>query len=207
METEATPITDYAKVIIKLLKQGVLYGEEQKDFAIVQKYEKQISNYFAQIGVGFVVDNENDMAYLLQKQYKQDTTDEKLQGLPNLMSIISLTYYQTLMCVVVRGALLSSEQKGIRGEDYKHTVTGKDLKDSYEKLVVEKNDKTKQREGKGKEDIQGLIDKMVELSFLSKVGEHKAGADETNFYEIKRIIKARINAEKLQEIKEKFNQF
>lgn len=182
LKTEA-----YASIIIKLL-QSVIYDDDKRYWNDVLNYESTVRDYFGRIGVELILNRNDGYAYLKQMEFSEDDKSRPIQ----LMRKIPLTYEMSLLCVLLREWLDENEVKMTTDKLY---VTGKQIK---ERIDLFFKDKTNRKRLLDKFD--NLIRQAGELGFLQLNKEDKLNADNTQ-YEVKRIIKAKISNEKLEEMK------
>lgn len=180
-------VVEYAHVIIKLL-QDVLYDEDRSAWSDLLTYQIPVRDYFAKIGLELHLDEREGFAFLKQPE------DEELK-LPRLVRRIPLSYEVTLLCVLLREILEEFDVKDI--ESRKCFVTSQELQEKIEIFFKEAPNKVKLLERFDK-----TIQSAVRLGFLKET-EHENGNSEETRYEVRRIIKAKITNEKLDEIKQK----
>ncbi|MFN8286261.1 MAG: DUF4194 domain-containing protein [Chitinophagales bacterium] len=177
----------YASVIIKLL-QSVIYDDDKKYWNEVLNYEGSVRDYFAKIGIELILNRQDGYAYLKQMEFAEDDKTRPIQ----LIRKIPLTYEMSLLCVLLREWLDENEVKMTSDKLF---VTGKQIK---ERIDLFFKDKTNRKRLLDKFDT--LITQAANLGFLNVNKEDKLNADNTQ-YEVKRIIKAKISNEKLEELK------
>ncbi len=181
-------IAPYADVIVKLLKE-TLYYEDSKAWNKLINYQIEVSQYFEVIGIELIVDRKDGFAFLTQKELDDEGTTI------GLIRRTPLSYELTLICVLLREWM---EEFEIKDTDSRNLfVTHKDIKDRAELFFKEKSNKVKLLSK-----IDKYIKDIIELGFLKEVNKNKQFPDET-LYEVKRIIKAKITNDKLEEFKKK----
>ncbi|MCU0498702.1 MAG: DUF4194 domain-containing protein [Anaerolineae bacterium] len=188
-----TLIEPYAPVLITLLK-GIIYSDENREiWKSLKQYEIPIRAYFAKMGLQLYVSDEG-FAYLSQPSDDEQDGDD-IYKLPRLTTRRALTYTVTLLCVLLRERLRLFEADEPDSDQY--ILTQEQLYDLMERLWPERGDE-KARIKKMNEDIQ----KVVALGFLREsevLGEKR--------YELRRILKHLINADKLSEIRDKLAKY
>lgn len=191
MENKNVTYEPYAHVIVKLLN-GVVYDENEKLWNDLLLYQIEITQFFEKIAVELIVDKKDGYAYL-----KQIEIDEEGNTI-GLVRRISLKYETSLICVFLREMLDEFE---INNVDQKNLyITHKQLKDNIELFFKEKANKVKLLTK-----FDNYIDAIVELGFLRKIGSSEVSKDDTR-YEVRRIIKAKITNDVLEEFKKKLEQ-
>lgn len=179
----------YAHVIIKLL-QGAIYADDKSLWRDLQSYATPIQDYFAKIGVELDISEEDGFARI--KQPEADETDEN--PLPRLMRKQSLNYETTLLCVILREAI---EEFDIKSDNTKLFLTQKEIKEKIEHFYKEQPNKSKLWK-----ELSTPINHLVKIGVLKSTRQDDVNKD-NNQYEVKRIIKALVSNQKLEEIKNK----
>jgi hypothetical protein len=191
MENKNLTYEPYAHVAVRLLN-GVLYDENEKLWSDLLQYQVPISQFFEQIAIDLIVDKKDGYAYL-----KQIEIDEEGNTI-GLVRRIPLKYEISLICVFLREMLDDFE---INNVDQRNLyITHKQLKDNIELFFKEKANKVKLLSK-----FDNYIDQIVELGFLKKIGTADNSKDETR-YEVRRIIKAKITNDVLEDFKKKLKQ-
>jgi len=181
----------YAHVIIKLL-QGPVYLEEKTAWRDLRAWQSAIQEYFSKIGIELVINETEGFARILQPE--ADETDE--DPLPRLMRKQTLNYETTLLCVILRQML---EEFDIKNEGTKLFLTQKDIKEGIELFYKEQTNKSKLWK-----ELSRPINSLLGVGILKLTREDIANKD-NNQYEVKRIIKALVSNEKLEQIKNKLS--
>ena len=188
MENRNVKYEPYAHVIVKLLN-GVVYDESEKLWNDLLLYQIEITQFFEKIAIELIVDKKDGYAYL-----KQIEIDEEGNTI-GLARRISLKYETSLICVFLREMLYEFE---INNVDQKNLyITHKQLKDSIELFFKEKANKVKLLIR-----FDNYIETIVELGFLKRIGSSEVSKDDTR-YEVRRIIKAKVTNDVLEEFKKK----
>ena len=180
-------VVEYAHVIIKLL-QEVLYDEEKSTWSDLLTYQIPIRDYFAKIGLVLHLDEREGFAFLKQR-------DDEGQKLPRLVRRAPLSYEVTLLCVLLREILEEFDVKDI--ESRKCFVTAKELQEKIEIFFKDSPNQVRLLDR-----FEKTIQSAIRLGFLKET-EHENLDDDDVRYEVRRIIKAKITNEKLEEIKRK----
>lgn len=182
----------YASVIIKLL-QSVIYDDDKKYWNDVLNYETSVREFYAKIGIELILNRQDGYAYLKQMEFNEDDKTRPIQ----LIRKIPLTYEMSLLCVLLREWLDENEVKMSTDKLY---VTGKQIKERIDLFFKDKANRKRLLDK-----FDNLITQAGNLGFLHTNKEDKLNADNTQ-YEVKRIIKAKISNEKLEELKIKLKQ-
>lgn len=177
---------EYAHVLIKLL-QDVLYDEDSATWSDLLTFQIPVRDYFAKIGLELHLDEREGFAFLKQ----QDGDDVKL---PRLVRRVPLSYEVSLLCVLLREILEEFDVKDVASR--KCFVTAKELQEKIEIFF---------RDAPNKVRLLDRFDKTIQtaarLGFLKETPGDSLNDDMR--YEVRRVIKAKITNEKLEEIKRK----
>jgi len=192
METKI-PRAPFAAVIIKLL-QGPVYADDKNIWRELQAWSSAIQEYFGKIGMTLEIAEQDGFARIMQPEAGEN--DET--PLPRLMRKQSLTYEATLLAVILREGL---EEFDIRSDGTKFYLTQKEIKERIELFYKEQSNKSKLWK-----DLSRPITSLLNIGVL-KLNREDAANKDNNQYEIKRIIKAFISNDKLEEIKNKLSNY
>ena len=199
----------FSSVLIKLL-QGFIVSDEKKYWESLLTYQEAIREYFGALGLQLHLSVDDGYAFLKQGRLDQrqegtqhegveddgeavegfdETLEENLASqLPTLVRRIPLSFEVSLLCVLLREALEQFDSKV--NDDHRLVLHRTDIYDLLKLFYEEKTDETKQIKR-----FDALINRVVELGFLKEL----KGCQ--NSFEVRRIIKAQFDAEKLVEIK------
>ena len=192
METKI-PRAPFAAVIIKLL-QGPVYADDKNIWRELQAWSSAIQEYFGKIGITLEIADQDGFARIIQPEAGEN--DET--PLPRLMRKQSLTYEATLLAVILREGL---EEFDIKSDGTKFYLTQKEIKERIELFYKEQPNKSKLWK-----DLSRPITSLLNIGIL-KLNREDAANKDNNQYEIKRIIKAFISNDKLEEIKNKLSNY
>jgi Domain of unknown function (DUF4194) len=185
-------VAPFAAVVIKLL-QGPLYNDDATTWNILLSYTEQVRLYCAQMGQELRFHEEDGFAYLHQPSLT--TEDEKPFDLPRLTRRIPLSKPVSLLCVLLREQLLLFETSNLEGVAC--VLTREQIYELMQPMLPERtNELSVLRK------VDAWIEQVVDLGFLKK--RPLLGP---NYFEVRRILKAKINAEKLEELKERLKMY
>lgn len=187
--TETNAMNPYAPVIIKLL-QGVIYNDDKESWDNLIKYHVPIKEYFKVIGIDVLIYETEGFAFLKQKKFDE----EQEINLPNLIEKRQLSYPVTLLCVLLVEKLI--EFDATDGDSTRLIVDKDEIKEMLRIFLPERTN-----EAKIIDNIDENINKLVKYGFLRKLNNTESK------YEVKRILKAKIPAETLQEVKNKLEEY
>lgn len=192
METNI-PRVPYAAAIIRLL-QGPVYVDDKNTWREILGWQSAIQEYFGKIGLELIIADQDGFARVLQPEAPEDEE----HPLPRLMKKQSLSYEATLLAVMLREGL---EEFDVRSEGTKFFLTQKEIKERIELFYKEQSNKSKLWR-----DLSRPITSLLNIGLL-KLNREDAVNKDNNQYEVKRIVKAFISNDKLEEIKEKLTHY
>ncbi|HEY5978475.1 MAG TPA: DUF4194 domain-containing protein [Microlunatus sp.] len=169
-----------ARAIIRLM-QGVVYRESDEDtWLTLERSGAGARDHFATIGVDVVVDDVEGYAYL---RSRPEVDGE--EPLPRLVRRRALTYNVSLLLVLLRKRLLEFETAGVEG---RLVLTTEQI---VELLRVFQADTT--NDARVVDQAERTINKAAELGFLRSL------RGQTGHWEVRRILKAYVDAETLSD--------
>ena len=178
----------FANSVIRLLR-GVVYEEQAKAWLELLKYQTAVKRHFAQIGITVIIDEQEGFAFLEQPAREDNENDA-----PRLMAKNTLSYEQSVLCVLLREQLEVSDGSA--------TITGGLFFTQQEiKELVEGFYKERRHLSNLVKEIQKHIRRLEELNFLKCVNRETAENDTEKRYKVQRILKAFIKLDDLQNLK------
>lgn len=198
----------FSSVLIKLL-QGFVVSDEKKYWEALLIYQEAIREYFSTLGLQLHLSMDDGYAFLKQgrlTQYQDDVqnseidAEEALEGemdiaeesttfqIPTLVRRAPLSFDVSLLCVLLRETLEQFDSKV--NDDHRLVLHRTDIYELLKLFYEERTDETKLIKR-----FDGLINRVVELGFLKELKGNRQS------FEVRKIIKAQFDAEKLQEIK------
>jgi hypothetical protein len=186
MESQNIPV--YAPVVLKLL-QGPIYNDDSH-WERLQSYLTPVREYFGKIGLEVRNFERDGFAYLEQPP---PDPEDKAKPLPRLTVRHRLSYKVTILCVLLREELRQHE---INSTISRLVLSIEKIRDLLLLYLPEHNNEEKFRREVGE-----LVKQAVDLSFLKRL----SGEEEN--YEVRPILKAKIDAETLSHLKEKLENY
>ncbi|HVB21688.1 MAG TPA: DUF4194 domain-containing protein [Ktedonobacteraceae bacterium] len=182
-------IAPYAPVILKLL-QNPLFSDEASAWNMLLSHFTPVQEYFARIGLEVCLNEEEGYAYLHQPTLEDN--EGQVITLPRLTRRDRLTYHATLLCVLLREWIDQFESTHL--DAGKCTITDAQIRELlFPFLLARTDERAMQRR------INLSIERLIDLGFLKRMPD----TDNPAYFEVRRILKAKIDADKLAEIKEK----
>jgi hypothetical protein len=190
MAIDKNAILPYTPVLIKLLKGPVEYLEKGAWEQLLQ-YQVELTKFLQQLGLVLVLEKDDGYAYLEQQRLDEE------ENVVGWVRRIQLGYEESILLVLLRDMMAEFEvgEAGARELVKKR----REIKEYAELFFKENPSRVKFIR-----DLDRLIDKVEELDFLEKI-EHAEPADEQKF-RIKKIIKARVDHEILENFKQQLTE-
>lgn len=185
MDNETLP---YALAVIKLF-QGVVNNDDKAAWNCLIQYQLEIKNFFSGIGIEVFIQENEGFAFLRQRVRDSDQDD----ALPSLLRKDQLTYPVTLLSVLLYEKLVEFDMKG--GDSTRLIIDREEIKDTVRIFLPEASN-----EANLIDKVDKNINKLVEIGFLRPL------STSPNKFEVRRILKAKIPAESLLEIKERLRE-
>jgi hypothetical protein len=169
-------IKEYSLSLISLLK-GVVNDHQKNAWANLLDYEADVKKYFSTIGLELFIDKSEGYAFLRQTEFEEEVE------VPKLAEKRQLDFYTSLLCLVLRKYLLEIDAQGgiVRA-----IIPQQEIVNRVKLFIPSAPDEAKQQDK-----IITTINKVIDIGFLRKV------EDNTDNYEIHRIIKGFVNADEI----------
>jgi len=189
---------EWASVCVKLL-QGPIYRENATDktWNLLITNLSLITEYFGVIGVSVLVDQSDGFAFLTQIN-SENSEEETDKNLPKLIRERSLSVEISMLCVILREALDQFDTS--QDSSTICVLRESEIKDRLLTFLPEKSDQTKIYRK-----MDEYLNKLEELTFIKEINKEEANSDfkKDREFEIRRIIRAKVTAEFLEEFKRK----
>jgi Domain of unknown function (DUF4194) len=182
--SQPLPYLPYAPVILKLL-QGAIYSDDPH-WDRLQSYLSPIKKYFADIGLQVQNYEPEGFAYLSQPD---PNPEDEREVLPRLTFRRQLSFKVTVLCVLLREELRQFDASDATGKLFLSIEKFWELLQPY--LSTGNN------EEKFRKEVDELLSQVVNLGFL------KSPTGQAIDYEVRPILKAKIDAEMLEQLKQK----
>lgn len=177
-----------ASAIIRLMR-GVVYREtDEETWLTLERAGAGVRDHFATIGVDVIVDEDEGYAYL-----RSQPDVEGDEALPRLVRRRALTYSVSLLLVLLRKRLVEFETAGGEG---RLVLTTDQI---VEMLRLFQADST--NDARVVDDAGRTISKAAELGFVRQI------RGQTDHWEVRRILKAYIDAETLSDFAGKLREY
>jgi hypothetical protein len=188
--TDKPAILPFTPVLIKLLKGPVEYLEKTAWDQLLT-YQAELTRFLQNLGLLLVLEKDDGYAYL-----EQTKLDEE-ENVAGWIRRVPLGYEESVLLVLLRDMMAEFEVGEISTREL--IKKRREIKEYAELFFKENPSRVKFIR-----DLDRLIDRAVDMDFLEIV-EHSDLQDEQKF-RIKKIIKARVDNEILENFKQQLTQ-
>ena len=182
-------IAPYGRTVVRLLK-GPVEVTDTNAWEDILNYQSEINKYLMNIGIELIVKRDEGFAYI--KQIVDD--EDKTTG---LIPRQQLGFEISVILIILRQML---EEFDSNMDELYYTecfVRADDLKERIEIFLPERFNRVKLLS-----EIDTYITRLVSLGYLKLIKR-----DNVNTYQIHRIIKEKVTLDKLQEFKDKLQEY
>lgn len=182
----AAPERAVAVSAIRLM-QGVVYQETDAWDDLV-RHQGAVRDHFAVVGLEVVVDDDEGYAYL-----RTADTPEGEDALPRVIRRRSLTYADSLLLVLLRKRLAEFESAGDPGQ---LVLTHDEIVEMIQLFLARSTDEAREAH-----QVDASINRLVGMGFLRQLKDRKGT------WEVRRILKAYVDAETLSDFSAKLAEY
>jgi hypothetical protein len=168
-------IKPYSKAIVRLLKSPIERKNESLWNDIVN-YQIEIQEYIAAIGLELIIKKDEGFAFVRRQ----------------------IGFEATIILIVLRQSLEEFDSNPTQFQVVEKFITNTEIKDEVELFLQEGYNRMKFQK-----DLDGYINKIVELGYLKEVSKNVNGTK----YQIHRIIKEKVTLDILKEFKTKLKEY
>jgi len=177
-----------ASAIIQLMR-GVVYREDDEPtWTTLDRNPSGVRDHFATIGVDVIIDDAEGYAYL---QTRLEADGE--EPLPRLVHRRTLTYNLSLLLVLLRKRLVEFETAGSEG---KLVLSRDQIVEMLRLFLTESTN-----EARVVDQVDTTIRRAAELGFLRQLRPR------TDQWEVRRILKAYVDAQTLSDFADKLAEY
>lgn len=185
----AAPEPDLSSLLIGLLK-GVQYREQdERQWAALLNLQARVRDYVAVLNLELVLDEAEGHAFL--KSRPQPAEDDPSPRLPRLIARRPLSFPVSLLLALLRKKLAEFDAGG---GDTRLVLSRDEIVELVRVFLPDGPN-----EAKLIDQIETTINKVVELGFLHKLKPVGGGSAGQANYEVRRILKAFVDAQWLAE--------
>lgn len=177
----AVATSDLSALVILLLK-GVIYREADAGlWNALLNLQARVRDYVAVLGLELTLDEAEGYAFL---RSRQEGEDDAAHRLPRLVARRPLSFPVSLLLALLRKKLTEFDASG---GDTRLVLSRDEVVELVRVFLPESSN-----EARLIDQIETHLNKVVELGFLRKL---KSGAGQTGVFEVRRIIKAFVDAQ------------
>lgn len=188
MRSDLPEFREWSDVAVRLF-QGVVYMEDGKPWDVLLRNVSPLEEYFGRVGLQLVIDESEGFAFL--RQLQAEDLPQEYENLPKLFRRSRLSYDATLLTIFLREELRRFEEEEVH--DQRCVISGDALFGQWKSFFPRNQDEVKLRKS-----MNAAIRTLEGLKFVRRFGK------ETNDWEIRRILKARIIAADLEAVRDQF---
>lgn len=169
------------------LMQGVVY-QESDDWADLLRHRGAVRDHFAVVGLDVVIDDDEGYAYLRTAE-----TPDGDEPLPRVIRRRALTYTDSLLLVLLRKRLVEFESAGDQGQ---LVLSHEEIVEMLQLFLARSTD-----EARVLKQVDTSINRLVTMGFLRQLRGRK------DTWEVRRILKAYVDAETLSDFSAKLAEY
>lgn len=185
--------SDLSVLLVNLLK-GVQYREQdERQWVRLLNLHPHVMDYVSVLGLELVLDEAEGYAFL--KSRPQDEESESAPRLPRLIARRPLSFQVSLLLALLRKRLLEFDAGGA---DTRLVLSRDEIVEQVRLFMPDQSN-----EARLTDQVEASINKVVELGFLHKLKSSSAQKQAPGHYEVRRILKAFVDAQWLSEFDER----
>lgn len=184
------PAADLSVLLISLLKSVLYRDGDERLWATLLNLQARVRDYVAVLNLDLVLDEAEGYAFLKSRPEPED--GDATPRLPRLVARRPLSYPVSLLLALLRRKLAEFDASG---SDTRLVLSRDDIVELVRLFLPDGTN-----EAKLIDQIQTTINKVVELGFLHKLKPAAGAATGPGSYEVRRILKAFVDAQWLAEL-------
>ena len=183
-------ITELSQLMVHLLK-GVLYRQDdERLWASLLRLQAQVREQAAVLLLDLVVDEAEGYAFFKSRPEPEHADAPRM---PRLMARRPLSYPVSLMLALLRKRMAESDASG---GDIRLVLSGEEIAELMRVFLQDGPN-----EARLVDQVDSTINKVVELGYLRKLKPAEGAASQAPRYEVRRILKAFVDAQWLDDFK------
>ena len=184
------PAADLSALLIGLLKSVVYRENDERHWATLLNLQARVRDYVGVLNLELVLDEAEGYAYLKSRSVTDDDDDPAAQ-LPRLVARRPLSFAVSLLVALLRKKLAEFDAGG---GDIRLVLSRDEIVELVRIFLP-----AGPNEARLIDQIDTTINKVVDLGFLQKLKVTGAAAPGLAMYEVRRILKAFVDAQWLAE--------
>ena len=202
-QTDAPGISadDYhlGRVLVPLYK-GVLYQDaDPVRWDNLISLQPRIRDHVSVLGLELMIDESEGWAFLRTRMTLDEEKEQGEHELPRLMTRRSLSFPVSLLVALLRKRLIEFD---VSSGDTRLVLSRDEIVDMLRLFMPDTSN-----EAKLIDQVDSHINKVIELGFLRKMKSNTKESSKISQYEVKRIIRAYIDAQWLSEFDSKLAEY
>ncbi|NLZ10765.1 MAG: DUF4194 domain-containing protein [Alcaligenaceae bacterium] len=189
MEEDSKPGVDLSTLLISLLKRVLYRDDDERQWAALLNLQSGVRDYVAIVNLDLVLDEAEGYAFLKSRPDPAD--DDPAPRLPRLVARRQLPFAVSLLLALLRKRLAEFDAGG---GDTRLVMTRDEIVDLVRLFLPDGPN-----EARLIDQIETSINKVVDLGFLQKLKSASGTSAGLATYEVKRILKAFVDAQWLSE--------
>ncbi len=182
-------IAPYGRTVVRLLK-GPVEATDTNAWEDILNYQSEINKYLMNIGIELIVKRDEGFAYIKQIVDDEDRTT-------GLIPRQQLGFEISMILIILRQMLEEFDSNMDELYATERFVSADELRERIEIFLPERFNRVKLLS-----EIDAYINRIVSLGYLKLIKR-----DNVNTYQIHRIIKEKVTLDKLQEFKDKLQEY
>lgn len=183
---------DLSVLLVGLLKSVLYRDGDERLWAALLNLQARVRDYVAVLGLELVLDEAEGYAFL--KSRPEPTDDDRSPPLPRLVARRPLSFPVSLLLALLRRKLAEFDAGGGLGNGVRLVLARDDIVELVRVFLPDGPN-----EARLIDQIEGTINKVVELGFLRKLKPTAGATTAPGSYEVRRILKAFVDAQWLAE--------
>lgn len=192
-QVRSAPEADLSVLLISLLKSVLYRDGDERLWATLLNLQARVRDYMAVLNLDLVLDEAEGYAFL--KSRTDSMENDTAPHLPRLVARRSLSFSVSLLLALLRRKLAEFDASG---GDTRLVLSRDDIVELVRLFLPDGSN-----EAKLIDQIETTINKVIELGFLRKLKPALCAATGLGSYEVRRILKAFVDAQWLSEFDER----
>ena len=197
MEEDSKPGVDLSTLLIGLLKRVLYRDDDERQWAALLNLQSSVRDYVAVLNLDLVLDEAEGYAFLKSRPDPAD--DDPTPRLPRLVARRQLSFAVSLLLALLRKRLAEFDAGG---GDTRLVLTRDEIVELVRLFLPDGPN-----EARLIDQIETSINKVVDLGFLQKLKPASGTAAGPAIYEVRRILKAFVDAQWLSGFDERLGAY
>ncbi len=188
----AEQVADLSRVVIPLMR-GVVYRDVKESlWSALVRQQSAVRDYVAVLGLDLELDESEGYAFLRSHRTDEEEESEG-ESVPRLVVRRQLSFQESLLLALLRRKLAECDAGG---GDTRLVLSREQILDTARIFLPEGR-----TEARFEDDLDSLLDKVAKKGFVREL------SGQQGMYEVRRIIKAFVDAQWLSELDERLQEY